>query len=66
LVNTAKFYGTIADSTNNEEWGYTDPAIIDTSVSYTTSSAVKAPNPVNKKYIVKITTPDNTVYDFST
>ncbi len=66
LTNTATFYGTIAESNNNEEWGYTEPTIIWTTVSYNSSASVKAPLPTNKKYIVKITTPDNTVYDNTT
>jgi len=66
LTNYVTFLGTISDSQNNEEWGYTDSSLIDSTVSYTTSSSVKAPDPTNKKYIVKITTPDATVYDNTT
>ena len=66
LTNTARFFGTISDSQNNEEWGYTDSSLIDSTVSYTDSAIIQAPDPTNKKYIVKITTPDGTVYDSDT
>jgi len=66
LTNNAVFVGTISDSWNDEEWGYTAPVLIDTTVSYTSSALVKAPDPINKKYIVQITTPDSNVYDSTT
>jgi len=67
LVNTATFFGTISESNNNEEWGYTEPNIINTTVTYNSSASVKAPDPTNKKYIVSITSPDwSTTYDSST
>ncbi len=63
LTNTATFFWTISDSTNNAEWWYTDNSIIDSSVTYTASSSIKAPSPTNEKRLISIELPDTTIYN---
>ncbi len=63
IVNTAHFYGNIAESGNNEEWGLTDPNIINTQMHDSDTAEIIAPSPTAKKQLVEIEFPDGTIYN---
>jgi uncharacterized repeat protein (TIGR01451 family) len=67
LVNTASFRGTVGDGGLSGIWGITDPSIVDTLISIDNVSAtISAPVPTTKKHLISVTTPDATIYDYST
>jgi len=63
ITNTATFYGTITDSGNNEEWGFTDPSLIGTIDTENAAASITAPEPTSDKQLVSVEFPDGTIYN---
>lgn len=63
ITNTATFYGNVSDTWRNEEWGNTNPNIINTQVTDSASAEITAPSPRWNKQLVEIEFPDGSIYN---